>query len=346
MAMSYGKYVAYRIVNALIILFFATLLSASLFVQLAIVEDKGLVQAQLTQQIQTYVKRHHTQPTQEWIQKLNQSLIHQYKLDVPYWKRVLETTKNTILWRWGSSQSALFGTYDVRKQIEIALPRTILMFTTATVIVILIGIALGVKSAQNPGSYMDRTIAILSMVTTSLPMWWLGMLMILIFCVWLGILPIKLYTTPRITSTIQLLKKMSLPVFTIVLNVFGAWAWTIRNIMIGVLQEDFIMAARAKGVPENKVIYGHALKAAAPPIVTMIIFAMLGSLSGAIITEIIFNWPGMGLLYWQALMSNVITTVMALTYISILLYLVSMILADLLYGWLDPRVRVGAAGSR
>ena len=138
---------------------------------------------------------------------------------------------------------------------------------------------------------------------------------------------------------------MTLPLLTIVTVSFGGWAWIIRNIMIGTLQEDYILVARAKGVPERKVIYGHALRASAPPIVTMVIFALLGSMSGAIITEVVFNWPGMGRLYWTAITQNAVNLVVGLTYIFTLLYLLSMILADLMYAWLDPRVKVGASTS-
>ncbi|HIP75450.1 MAG TPA: ABC transporter permease, partial [Thermococcus paralvinellae] len=102
-------------------------------------------------------------------------------------------------------------------------------------------------------------------------------------------------------------------------------------------------AARAKGVPERKVIYGHALRAAAPPIITMTIFSLLGSLGGAIITEGVFNWPGMGRLYWTALQQNETRLLMGVTFVTVALYLISMILADLAYGYLDPRVKVGAS---
>ncbi|WP_367883119.1 ABC transporter permease [Thermococcus peptonophilus] len=157
-------------------------------------------------------------------------------------------------------------------------------------------------------------------------------------------LPITLYSQVEVSGWINILKKMSLPVLTIVLVSFGGWAWTTRNIMIGTMQEDFIMVARAKGVPERKIIYGHALKAAAPPpIITMVIFGLIGSLGGAIITEIVFNWPGMGRLYYEALQLNAVRTMMALNYMFAVLTVLSMVLADILYGYLDPRIRIGAA---
>ncbi len=346
MGMSYGKYVAYRLINAAIVLFLAVLLMSALFTKLANEELSTQAKTAATMQTIQYGKAHHLTPAQRerYYKEVYNYYVKLYGLNKPYYVQTWHYTINTLIFRWGQSIYPMMGTKNVRKQIEIALPRTILLFTTAQIIIILIGIALGVKSAQKPGSLMDRTISILAMVTTSLPMWWLGMLMILAFVVYLNLLPIKLYATASFNISFkELLEKMTLPVATIVIVAFGGWAWTIRNIMIGTLQEDFIMAARAKGVPENRVIYGHALRASAPPIITMIIFGMLGSLGGAIITEIVFNWPGMGFLYWQAIGADAVRTLMAENYIFAILTVFSMVLADLLYAWIDPRVRIGAA---
>ncbi len=343
MGMSFGRYVAYRTVNAIIILFLAVLLMSALFTKLADRQLHAQVEDLVHADARSYAQQHHQAPSKEWIMQDRQYWEHYYKLDKPYWWRTWHYTVNTFIFKWGKSIPKVFGTHDVKDQIWTALLRTILLFTTAEILVILIGIGLGVKSAQKPGSVLDRTISILAMLTTSLPMWWLGMLMILFFVVYLGWLPITLYSQVFTSGTKQLLEKMSLPVITIVINLFGGWAWTTRNIMIGTMQEDFIMVARAKGVPERKVIYGHALKAAAPPIITMVIFGLIGSLSGAIITEIVFNWPGMGRLYWQALQADAVKTMMALNYMFAILTVFSMVLADILYAYLDPRIRIGAA---
>nr|WP_297507910.1 ABC transporter permease [Thermococcus sp.] len=341
--MGFGKYVTYRLVNAVIILFLAVLLMSALFTKLATIQLTAQVDSEVQQWVRGYTQSHHQAPSKELIEQYRAQRMHYYGLDKPYWERAWMYTIDTFFFKWGNSIPAVFGTHKVSEQIKTALGRTILLFTTAQVIIIFIGLALGVKSAQKPGSLLDRTISILAMLTTSLPMWWLGMLMILFFVVYLGWLPITLYSQTAVSGWGNILKKMSLPVLTIVTVSFGGWSWIIRNIMIGTMQEDFIMVARAKGVPERKVIYGHALKAAAPPIVTMIIFAMIGSLGGAIITEIVFNWPGMGRLYWEALQLNAVRTMMALNYMFAFLTVFSMVLADILYGYLDPRVRVGAA---
>ena len=343
MAMGFGRYVSYRVVNAVIILFLAVLLMSALFTKLATIQLNTQVNSEVQMWVQNYFKTHHQAPSKELILQYKAERMHYYGLDKPYWERAWMYTIDTFFVKWGNSIQPVFGTHSVTSQIKTALARTVLLFTTAKIIIILIGLALGVKSAQKPGSLLDRTVSILAMFTTSLPMWWLGMLMILLFVVSLGWLPITLYSQTAVSGWVNILKKMSLPVLTIVFVSFGGWSWIIRNIMIGTMQEDFIMVARAKGVPERKVIYGHALRAAAPPIVTMIIFAMIGSLGGAIITEIVFNWPGMGRLYWEAIQLNAVRTMMALNYMFAFLIVFSMVLADVLYGYLDPRVRVGAS---
>lgn len=343
MAMSFGRYITYRTVNAIIILFLAVLLMSALFTKLAEIQLTDQVNSQTQQWIRGYTQSHHQQPSEERIKEYKETLRNKYHLNEPYWKRAWRYTVDTFLFRWGNSIRPVFGTRDVKDQIITALGRTVLLFTTAQIIIILLGITLGIKCARNPGTLLDRTISILAMFTASLPMWWMGMLVILFFVVYLGWLPITLYSQVSVQGWSNILEKMSLPVLTIVTVIFGGWAWITRNIMIGTMQEDFIMAAKARGLPERKIIYGHALRASAPPIITQIIFGLIGSLSGAIITEIVFNWPGMGRLYWEALQLDAVRTMMALNYMFAFLTVFSMVLADIFYGYFDPRVRIGAA---
>lgn len=150
--------------------------------------------------------------------------------------------------------------------------------------------------------------------------------------------------TDPITYFFDVLWHMGLPLLTAVFVSFGAWTYITRNIVVGTLQEDFVMAARAKGLPERKVIYGHVLRSASPPIVTMSILSLLGSLGGAIITESVFTWPGMGRLYWIALETGDVRVLLGLTFITTFLYLVATVAIDFIYGFLDPRVKVGLTG--
>ncbi|ASJ03642.1 peptide ABC transporter permease [Thermococcus profundus] len=346
--MGYGKYLVFRILNALLVLVIATLIMSALFVKVAREDNKSKLFEELRSWDQTEGKKIKQSLGEEeyWRQRAieEQNLRKKYNLDKSFWGQVIEKTKRSLMWDFGQSTVSIGGTNNVRDIVFMYLPRSIVLFTTATIITMILGIYLGVRAANMPGSVFDRSLSIFALLTYSLPTWWTGMMFILIFAYKLGWFPLQSNFLP--TDTIlDKIHKLALPVLTFVFVAFGGWAWTTRNIMIGTLQEDFIMAARAKGLPERKVIYGHALRAAAPPIVTMVIFSLLGSLGGAIISEQVFSYPGMGMLYWMALNQGETNIVIGLTYFSVVLYLSGVVLADMIYGFLDPRVKVGASAK-
>jgi peptide/nickel transport system permease protein len=140
---------------------------------------------------------------------------------------------------------------------------------------------------------------------------------------------------------VDMLWHIILPLFTLLVLGFWGTAFVTRNIVLGILQEDYIMAARARGIPERRVLFGHTLRTAAPPLMTMAILGLLGSIGGAIVFEGIFSWPGLGNLYWIAVQQNDIPVLLADLAVTIGLYQVGLISLDLLYGFLDPRIKVG-----
>ena len=222
------------------------------------------------------------------------------------------------------------------------IPRTVLLFTTATIIISILGIFLGALSASKVGSVVDRITSMFAVVSSSFPVWWIGMLMIFLFAFTYHILPAR--ATPSILPTepgyiIALLYHMALPLITIVMIGFGAWAYLVRNFMVGTMQEDFIAAKKAIGINKNKIVYKHALKNAAPPIITILALSLSGSLGGAIITEAVFDWPGMGRLYFEAISVMDLPVIIGATYVLTVLFLISIFVADLLYGYFDPRVK-------
>ena len=236
------------------------------------------------------------------------------------------------------------GSSDVKDIIFEKLPRTILLFTTATIIISVIGIFLGALSASKIGSVVDRITSSFAIISSSFPVWWIGMLMIFVFSFTYQIFPAR--ATPDIPSSdpgyfVSLLYHMALPLITIVMIGFGSWAYLVRNFMVGIMQEDFIMAKKTIGVNQKKIIYSHALKNAAPPIVTILALSLSGSLGGAIITEAVFDWPGMGRLYFEAITVMDLPVIIGATYILTVFFLVAIFIADLLYGYFDPRVRTG-----
>lgn len=236
------------------------------------------------------------------------------------------------------------GSSDVKDILLEKLPRTILLFTTATIIIAIIGIFLGALAGSKVGSAVDRITSTFAVVSSSFPVWWIGMLMIFLFAFLYQLFPAR--ATPSIPSTDPgyigaLLYHMALPLITIVLIGFGAWAYLVRNFMIGIMQEDFISAKKTMGIQQKKIIFGHAVKNAAPPIVTILALSLSGSLGGAIITEAVFDWPGMGRLYFEAITVMDLPVIIGATYVLTVFFLISILIADLLYGYFDPRVKTG-----
>lgn len=351
--MGFGRYVVVRIVNALIVLIIAVFLVSLIFNTQAEEELKALIDQQLASQmanpeLQKIFARNESY-RQVWYESHKRQLYELYGLDKPLMERVVSRALQQLKLDMGKSTAmrSVTGSRDVSRIILEALPRTILLFTTSTIIITIIGLILGLKAAQRAGSLLDKALSVFALVTYSFPMWWTGMLFIILFSYYLGLFPSGgMMSIPPPEGTVKkladLLYHMILPVSTAVLVGFGGWAYTARSVVLSQFQEDYVMAARAKGVPERKVLYKHVLRASAPPILTMMIFGLLGSLGGAMISEIVFNWPGMGRLYWTALVEHDVPVLLGNTTFSIFLYLAAVVIMDLIYGFLDPRVKVGA----
>ena len=235
-----------------------------------------------------------------------------------------------------------FGSSNVSDILLEKIPRTVLLFTTATIIISIIGIFLGALSGSKVGSVTDRITSMFAVISSSFPVWWVGMLMIFLFAFTYQLFPAR--ATPTLPSTDPgyigaLLYHMTLPLITIVLIGFGSWAYLVRNFMVGTMQEDFITAKKIIGIDKKKIVYKHALKNAAPPIITILALSLSGSLGGAIITEAVFDWPGMGRLYFEAISVMDLPVIIGATYVLTVLFLISIFVADLLYGYFDPRVK-------
>jgi peptide/nickel transport system permease protein len=260
-------------------------------------------------------------------------------------KRFLNTVLKVMALDLGKSNflTSDSGSSNVKDIILERLPKTILLFTTSTLIVTVIGLYLGAFVASKAGTLWDRINSAFAVFGTSFPTWWIGMLMIFAFAFLWHIFPARAtpLTPPSDPSyALDLLYHMILPLITIVLASFGAWAYTVRYFVIRILGEDYITAKRTVGIPEKRILYSHALKNAAPPIMTVIALSLAGSLSGAIITEVVFNWPGMGNLYNQAIGFTDVPVIVGLTYIFTLIFVMTVFFTDILYAYFDPRVKV------
>ena len=270
----------------------------------------------------------------------------QLGLDKPWYtpQRIGVTMYKILLLDFGNATflTSDSGSTEVKEIIFEKLPRTILLFTTATIIISGVGIFLGAWSGSRVGSATDRFTSSFAVISSSFPVWWIGMLMIFLFSFMYHIFPAR--STPSMLPTepgyvFALMYHMTLPLITIVMIGFGSWAYLVRNFMVGIMQEDFITAKKTIGINKKKIIYKHALKNAAPPIITVLALSLSGSLGGAIITEAVFDWPGMGRLYFEAITVMDLPVIIGATYVLTVFFLISIFVADLLYGYFDPRVR-------
>jgi len=226
------------------------------------------------------------------------------------------------------------------------IPATLLLMGTAFIIILLISIFFGVYSAYKKDSFLDKIVSILSFIGMSLPSFWVGLMLILIFSVELNILPSSGFSNPLLSTSPIYLRiydiflHLILPVSTMVIVGFAGLTRYIRSTTIEVLKQNYIRTARAKGLPENIVLFKHALRNSLLPLITIVGMSLPDLFAGAFIIETIFGWPGMGRLGVSAVFSRNYPLIMGIVFISSVLILLGNAFADLLYLIADPRIRI------
>lgn len=196
----------------------------------------------------------------------------------------------------------------------------------------LVAVPLGIAAAANPGRLVDRLVLLLAMAGQSLPNFWIGVMLVLVFAIQLPWLPAVGNETPA---------SYILPVLTLSAVLIATQLRTVRQSMLEALSEDYIRTARAKGVPRRRILFIHALKNAALPLVTVIGLQIGFALGGAFVVELIFNWPGAGLLALQAISTRDFPVVQGVVVLVSIVFVVTNLLVDVAYAYLNPRVRLG-----
>lgn len=276
-----------------------------------------------------------------------QELNEFHGLDKDWYERLPQTIANVLRFDFGEAKTlrSFSGSSNIRDIVLERLPNTILIMTTSFVIVATIGLFVGVWAAARAGSRADRIVSFFAVSSNALPAWWIGVLAIMMFAVLFDWLPAGgMYSAPPPTETIprffDVLKHAILPVSSLTLVSMGPYMYAIRTITLKIAQEPFVQLARIRGLSEVRVRWRYILRVAAPPIVTSLVLGLVGSFSGAILTETVFNWPGMGRLYIDALLGIPDEgIIVALTVSFAVLYMVARFVLDILYIILDPRVR-------
>jgi len=229
------------------------------------------------------------------------------------------------------------------------LQNTLLLLGTSTIIAIIIGVVLGIVASSRRGSALDSFSVSASLSTFALPTFWIGELLILVFAYGLhwfpsgGVTP-SYFTQPGLvpdllTQIVIRIQYLLLPALTLTLFTYGGFVLLTRATMLEALNEDYIVTAKAKGLSERVILFRHAFKNASLPVITAGALAFGGILAGAIITETVFAWGGLGYWLYQSILVKDFPVLQAMFYLISLAVIAANFIADVLYGIVDPRIR-------
>jgi peptide/nickel transport system permease protein len=263
-----------------------------------------------------------------------------YGLDKPLMERYATWLHEALQGNFGYSRS--FG----QPVLAVLWPRllnTLLLAGTAFLLSVAIALPLGIWAAAHPRSRTDYLINLGCFAGVSAPPFWLALLLITLFAVELRWLPAggmaDIRTgTPWRAALLEQLRHLALPVLTLTLVQLGSYTRFMRGAMIEVLRQDYIRTARAKGAPERLVMWRHAFANALAPVLTILALSFGGLVSGAVITETMFAWPGMGKAIYQAILDNDYNLALVGLLVATAATIAGNLLADLGYAWVDPRV--------
>ena len=267
-----------------------------------------------------------------------------YNLDKPLYIQYIIWLKKFVMLDFGDSFSQ--DRRPVLDKIFERLPLTLYLNISALILMFLIAIPLGVFSAYYANTLFDKITSLFVFVGFAIPSFWLALLCMYYFGVVLGVLPISgihSYNFESLTLIGKIMDIAKHSIMPVILSVFSSLAGIsrfARNSTLDVLSDDFIEAARARGLPERRILFGHALRNSLLPIITIIGLSIPSLIGGSVIFESIFGLPGMGQLFYQSVMMRDYPTIMGILVIGSFLTLIGNLLADFLYMIVDPRVRL------
>jgi peptide/nickel transport system permease protein len=271
-----------------------------------------------------------------------QQLAAQWGLDRPMSEQFAVYIREMLSFRVGLS---MMTGRPVWEELRSRVPNTVALLLPALLLSAALGIWLGVKAAHSRGSKTERLVLLSGAASFSFPSFFVQLLLLLCFAYAWPLFPL------RGTSSIpppagpaaffDSLWHLALPLFSLVLLSFGSWALYIRNMMVKTLGEDYVLMARARGLPRRRVLWNHAFRSILPPVLTIFLLSLPGVVSGAVITETVFSLNGAGRFLLEATNSHDYPSAGAAFFLLALLTVACNLLADLLYVFVDPRVRRG-----
>lgn len=259
-------------------------------------------------------------------------------LDDPVWQRYWHWLTSMLQGDWGFS---FISRLDVDTLIWQRLPVTIAIIGMSQFVALAIALPVGVLAAVKPYSWFDRIASTLSFIGFSLPTFFTGLLFILFFSIYLDWFPFVFQSEIQATGWawwVAQFKQSIMPIMVLGLFQAASWMRYVRSSVLDVVRLDYVTTARSKGLKERVVILKHVVRNALIPVVTLVALQMPGIFGGAIVTEQIFRIPGIGSLLIDSILRNDTPVIMAVTFVFAILVVAFNLIADLLYGWLDPRI--------
>lgn len=321
--MSLKRYIIKRILYSFVLLFFALTLNFIIF------------RMAPGNPIQVVASGMRLEP------EMVERLIELWGLREPLHIQYIRYLKSTITWDFGYSYNSL---EPVSREIRERLPNTLLLMGVSLFFAIIVGTVFGIYAAYKRGSLFDLTSVTISLFSYALPSFWMGLLLIYIGGYVFGLFPLAgtISRPPPLDPTLKVFDMawhLFLPSLTLFLFSYGGWLLLMRSTLLETLHEDYITTARAKGVAERGVLFKHAFRNAMLPLVTNIALQIPGLLNGAILTETVFSWRGLGLYTWSAIQFTDYPVLQALFYIFALVTIVCNLVIDIVYGYIDPRIQ-------
>jgi peptide/nickel transport system permease protein len=264
-----------------------------------------------------------------------QLIMRELGIDRPVWRQYVDWLGELARGHLGKSYRYDLPAWEVIRPL---IPVTVELAVLSTLVAVLLGVPTGVISAVRQDTALDYAVRVFSLAGLSMPSFWLGMVIILLLVGWAGWIPPMTYVSPHESLRIHLVQFL-LPALAVGYRSSALITRITRSAMLEVLREDYIRTARAKGQGERAVIWRHALQNAMLPVITVIGIEFAFLIGGLVVTETVFNLPGVARFLVQAILWRDYPVVQNLVMFIAVVVIVSNLVVDLLYGWFDPRVR-------
>lgn len=259
----------------------------------------------------------------------------QFGLDRPVFVQYLDWLRHAL---FGDLGTSIHGRAPVLGLIGERLPATLQLAVASTLVALLIGVPVAVASATHPNSWLDRILSGWSALALGVPTFWLGILLILFFAVEMHWLPSASAYVPVWQDPIGALRNLVLPALTLGVYVSGVLARFLRASLVSELNADYVRTARSKGLPERQIVGVHIMRNALLPFVTVVGLMMASFIGGAVVTEAVFTYPGLGRLLIQAISTRDYPLIQGCIVVILLIYIGINMAVDVLYAYIDPRI--------